>query len=80
MYMLRALAPPAARLPPTSVARISVPLGIPRAATIMVGTVVTRSSSMIRGLVRARKARSRSAVTRRETLCTRVEITDNWTR
>jgi len=46
----------------------------------MVGTVVTRSSSMIRGLVSATKARSRSAVTRRETLCTRAGITGNWTK
>ena len=53
MYMLKALAPPAARLPPTSVAKISHPDGRPRSATTIVGTVVTSSSSTMRGLVRA---------------------------
>ncbi len=52
-YMLTALAPPAARVPPTTVATISHTGGMPRSATTIVGTVVTRSSSMIRGLVRA---------------------------
>src|SRR4051812_24455508 len=53
MTMLVALAPAAARVPPTRVARISHAGGMPRSATTMAGTVVTRSSSMIRGLVRA---------------------------
>ena len=53
-YMLMALAPPAARLPPTSVASTSHPDGIPRSATTIVGTVVTSKSSMMRGLVSAR--------------------------
>ena len=53
MTMLVALAPAAARVPPTRVAKISQISGMPRWATTMVGTVVTRSSSMIRGLVRA---------------------------
>jgi hypothetical protein len=53
-YMLMALAPPAARAPPTRVATTSHTGGSPRAATTMVGRVVTSSSSMIRGLVRAR--------------------------
>jgi spore maturation protein SpmA len=51
--MLMALAPPAARVPPTTVAAIRPTDGRPRLATIMVGTVVTSSSSMIRGLVKA---------------------------
>ena len=52
-YMLMALAPPAAAEPPTSVASTSQPEGRPRAATTIVGTVVTSRSSMIRGLVSA---------------------------
>ena len=51
--MLMALAPPAASAPPASVATISHSGGRPRWATTMVGNVVTSSSSMIRGLVRA---------------------------
>ena len=53
MTMLMALAPPAARVPPTTVATISHTDGTPRSATNMVGTVVTSRSSMIRGLVSA---------------------------
>ena len=52
-YMLMALAPPAARVPPTTVTAISQSDGSPRSATTIVGTVVTSSSSMIRGLVSA---------------------------
>ena len=52
-YMLMALAPPAASVPPMTVATISHTDGRPRSATTMVGTVVTSSSSMMRGLVRA---------------------------
>ena len=51
--MLMALAPPAARAPPARVATMSHTDGTPRRATNMVGSVVTSSSSMIRGLVRA---------------------------
>ena len=51
--MLAALAPPADRAPPTRVATISHHFGMPRSATTIVGSVVTRSSSMIRGLVSA---------------------------
>ena len=51
--MLMALAPPAARVPPTSVAAINHTEGSPCFATTMVGRVVTNSSSMMRGLVRA---------------------------
>ena len=51
--MLKAFAPPAASVPPTTVATMSQIGGIPFAATIMVGTVVTSRSSMIRGLVSA---------------------------
>ncbi len=50
-YMLMALAPPAANVPPITVAAISHSDGRPRSATIIVGTVVTSSSSMMRGLV-----------------------------
>ena len=51
--MLMALAPPAARAPPSSVAIISQTGGRPRLATIMVGSVVMSRSSMMRGLVSA---------------------------
>jgi hypothetical protein len=53
MTQLMVLAPPAARVPPTSVTRISPSDGMPRSARTMAGTVVTSSSSMIRGLVSA---------------------------
>jgi hypothetical protein len=56
--MLMALAPPAARVPPIITAAISQIDGIPRLARTMVGTVVTSSSSMMRGLVSATYARS----------------------
>ena len=52
-YMLMALAPPAASAPPMTVATISHSGGMPCSATTIVGTVVTSSSSMIRGLVSA---------------------------
>ena len=51
--MLKAFAPPAASVPPTSVATMSPSDGKPLAATNIVGTVVTSSSSMMRGLVSA---------------------------
>ena len=51
--MLMALAPPAARAPPARVATMSHSGGRPRWATTMVGSVVTSSSSMMRGLVSA---------------------------
>ena len=53
-YMLNALADPAANAPPTRVRSVSQVPGQPSAATIIVGTVVMSSSSMIRGLVSAR--------------------------
>ncbi len=53
MNMLMALAPPAARAPPSRVAAISHTGGMPRWATIMVGSVVISRSSMMRGLVSA---------------------------
>ncbi len=53
MYMLMAFAPPAARVPPTIVTTISHRLGQPLLATTMVGIVVMRSSSIMRGFVRA---------------------------
>ena len=49
----RLFADPAARVPPTRVASTSGSDGTPSAARNMVGTVVTSSSSMMRGLVRA---------------------------
>ena len=49
----RALALPAASVPPSRVASTRPSGGRPRAASIIVGTVVTSSSSMIRGLVSA---------------------------
>ena len=52
-YMLMALAPPAASVPPSTVATISHSGGTPPWATTIVGTVVTSSSSMMRGLVSA---------------------------
>lgn len=51
--MFVALAPPAASAPPTRVATITPADGRPRWATTMVGSVVTSSSSMLRGLVSA---------------------------
>ena len=63
--MLAALAPPAERAPPTRVATISHHFGIPRSATTIVGSVVTRSSSMIRGLVSATYALSLKLIDRR---------------
>jgi hypothetical protein len=54
--MLNTFAAPAVRVPPSSVARISQPPGQPPAARNMGGTVVTSSSSMIRGFVRATKS------------------------
>ena len=50
-YMLMALAPPAASVPPRSVSSTRPRLGQPRSASTIVGTVVISSSSMIRGLV-----------------------------
>ncbi len=52
-YMLMALAPPAAKVPPSTVQTMSQTGGRPRSATIIVGTVVTRRSSMILGFVSA---------------------------
>ena len=53
-YMLMALAPPAASVPPTSVhAASSASDGQPRSASTIVGIVVISSSSMIRGFVSA---------------------------
>ena len=51
--MLVALAPPAAKVPPSTVATISQTEGTPCSATNMVGTVVTSSNSMMRGFVSA---------------------------
>jgi hypothetical protein len=51
---LSAFALPAASEPPTSVASTVTGDGRPPAASTIVGTVVTSSSSMIRGLVSAR--------------------------
>ncbi len=51
--MLIALALPAASVPPSSVTATSDQAGHPCSASTMVGTVVMRSSSMIRGLVNA---------------------------
>ena len=52
-YMLIAFAPPAASVPPMTTAAMSQMDGMPRCASTMVGTVVTSSSSMIRGFVSA---------------------------
>ena len=46
--------PPKMLVPPRTTAAISQTEGMPRWARTMVGRVVTSSSSMIRGLVRAR--------------------------
>ena len=59
-YILAALAPPADNVPPARVATTVQSEGHPPAATTMVGTVVTRSSSIIRGLVRATRAPARA--------------------
>ena len=57
MYMLKAWAPPAASVPPKTVAKINNSDGRPPSATIMVGTVVTSSNSTIRSFIRAMNAR-----------------------
>ena len=51
--MLMALAPPAAKDPPTKVIAINHTDGQPPAATTIVGTVVISNNSMIRGFVNA---------------------------
>jgi hypothetical protein len=51
--MFSALAPPAASAPPTTVHTTSHVDGHSPAASTIVGTVVMRSSSMIRGFVNA---------------------------
>src|SRR5436305_2149440 len=56
---------PAASVPPTSVTRTSWRDGRPRWASSMAGTVVTRSSSMMRGLVSATRARTTTPAWRR---------------
>src|SRR6266567_4323643 len=56
---------PAASVPPTRVTRTSRMDGTPRWASSMAGTVVTRSSSMMRGLVSAISARTTTAAGRR---------------
>ena len=48
---LMVLAPPAASVPPNSTVSTSHGEGTPRSARTMAGTVVTSSSSMMRGLV-----------------------------
>ena len=57
MYMLKAWAPPAASVPPKTVAKINHSDGRPPSATIMVGTVVTSSNSTIRSFIKATNAR-----------------------
>ena len=56
MYMLKVLAPPAASVPPATVTSTSHRSGIPPFAAIIEGTVVIRSSSMMRGFVSITKA------------------------
>jgi hypothetical protein len=51
--MLMAFAPPAARVPPMTTAATSHSDGTPRSARTIVGTVVTSSSSMMRGFMSA---------------------------
>jgi hypothetical protein len=58
MTMLMALAPPAARAPPHTVATINVIEGHPRSASTMVGIVVTSSNSTMRGFVNATYAQN----------------------
>ena len=72
--MLKAFAPPAASVPPSTVQITRWSGGRPWAATTCVGTVVTSRSSMIRGLVRATKAPTRERVTAEDRVtvwCTR---------
>ena len=52
-YWLTAFAPPAASIPPISVAITSHVEGQPRSASTIAGTVVTSSSQMMRGFVSA---------------------------
>ncbi|CAB4580216.1 unannotated protein [freshwater metagenome] len=53
MYMLNAFAEPALSAPPTRVPSMSHTSGTPRAASTITGAVVTRSSSITRGFMRA---------------------------
>src|SRR5438270_1589536 len=70
------LAEPAASVPPTRVASSVQPDGQPRAASTMTGTVVTSSSSMIRGLVSATYALITSSGDRRPAIAAAVaEVT-----
>ena len=62
--IFHAFAPPAAKVPPHTVAIMSQIPGNRFAATTMVGTVVTRSNSMMRGLVNATYALSVTSVVR----------------
>jgi hypothetical protein len=52
-YMFTAFAPPADNVPPTSVSRTNRHPGQPPSANTIVGIVVMRSNSMMRGLVSA---------------------------
>ena len=84
MYMLKVFAPPAASVPPSTVATINQSEGIPESATTMVGTVVMSRSSMIRGLVNATKAatrdRDRTSVTSLTSVRLRPQNQDHATR
>jgi hypothetical protein len=53
MYMLMAFAPAAANHPPTNVQTISQTEGHPLCAKTMVGMVITKSNSTMRGFVNA---------------------------
>ena len=50
--LFKAFAPPAAKAPPIRVAKTKYQLGHPFEAKNIVGTVVTRSNSIILGLVK----------------------------
>ena len=71
--LLIALAPPAERVPPSNVAKIRNIEGKPSSATIIVGTVVTRSNSTTRSFIRVTKPLIFSLI---ETFCREVVSTN----
>ena len=71
--LLKLFAAPAANAPPVSTATVACHVGNPSAARNIVGTAVTRRSSMIRGLVSAMCARIWDPIEPR----TRVEPTES---
>ncbi len=73
---LKTDADPAEKVPPTTVATTRPRSGTPRAAKNMTGTVVSRSSSMTRGLVSPTYAAMTSRTVARPAVCCRAAEAD----